>query len=323
MELDKYELQALYDQEQNFTRIARRYCQLKGVEYTDNIRRRVSNLLRKDMSPFETSESEERPVEEKHTAKVLLFDIETSPLTAHIWSKWQNGVQDDAILEDWCILCFSAKWLFNEDVIAFRLTEEELINRDDSRIVKELWNLLNRADIVIAHNLERFDNKKANARFFKYQLGLPLPFQRIDTLLHARKKLAITSNKLDFLAQFLGVEGKMETPKGMWKKVMQNDYSSLVSMDEYCQQDVRALEDVYLKLRPYIQPHPNLGLYITENTHSCPSCGSEDLKWGGEYTTMANVYDAFRCNSCGSIGRSRTTKITKKSKTQLTVGTPR
>lgn len=46
VELNKNELQALYEEEQNFTAIGKRYCEAKGVEYTDNIRRRISNILR-------------------------------------------------------------------------------------------------------------------------------------------------------------------------------------------------------------------------------------------------------------------------------------
>jgi predicted RNA-binding Zn-ribbon protein involved in translation (DUF1610 family) len=96
-------------------------------------------------------------------------------------------------------------------------------------------------------------------------------------------------------------------------------------MQKYCDQDVLCLEQVYLKLRPYIQPHPNVGLYITDNVHSCPSCGSHDLDWNKDkvYTTNSNQYHAFRCNSCGSLGRSRTSVLKAKDKTNLTVSNPR
>lgn len=257
-------------------------------------------------------------------AKILIFDLETAPLRAFIWSKWQNGVQDSQIISDWFILTFSAKWLFDDKIISERLTGKEALASDDSRIVKKLWNLMDEADIVIAHNLMKFDRKKANTRFFKHDLKLPSPVQYIDTLLHARRQFAITSNKLDYISQnFLGIEGKMETPKGLWEKAMNGDDDALDTMRIYCDQDVRVLEDVYLLLRPYIQPHPNMGLFIEDSVSCCPSCGSEELSFIGEYATYVNTYDALRCNECGSISRSRQSNTPIKTKKQLKVSIPK
>jgi hypothetical protein len=67
-------------------------------------------------------------------------------------------------------------------------------------------------------------------------------------------------------------------------------------------------------MRPFIKPHPNVGLYITEDVHSGPSCGSRELESGGVYATSVNTYEAFRCKSCGSVGRSRKSKSLTKSK---------
>ena len=41
----------------------------------------------------------------------------------------------------------------------------------------------------------------------------------------------------------------------------------------------------------------------------CPTCGSKELEWGGTYTTTVNKYSAFRCKSCGAIGRSRHSEL--------------
>ncbi len=303
----------------NITRTARKWCEFNNVGYNDNVRRTVSSILSKFFADESNKTEEESSV--NHTAKILLFDLETSPIVARVWSLWQNGINIDDIVRDWSLLCFSAKWLFDEKVLSFRLTKEELESRDDSRIVKELWDLLDKSDIVIAHNAERFDVRKSNARFLKHELNLPSPYQIIDTLKSAKKKFNLTSNKLDYIARYLGVEGKMVTPSGMWREVEEGNYNMLIKMDEYCQQDVLCLEQVYLKLRPYIQPHPNIGLHIVDNAHSCPSCGSQNLNWEKDkvYTTNANQYHAFRCNSCNSLGRSRIPVLKAKDKTNLTV----
>lgn len=302
----------------NITKTVKRFCENNSLPYNDNIRRKGSMILSKG---FEKNLLQQDSFAEQHHAKILLFDLETSPIVARVWSLWQNGINIDDIIEDWTLLSFSAKWLFNETVISHVLTEKELLERDDSRIVKELWKLMDEADILIAHNAQRFDVRKANSKFLKYELNLPSPFQVIDTLQHVKKRINLTSNKLDYIARYLGIEGKMITPSGMWRKVMEGDYSMLLEMQKYCDQDVLCLEQVYLKLRPYIQPHPNVGLHIVDNVHSCPSCGSHDLNWdsGKVYTTNANQYHAFRCNSCGSLGRSRTPVLKAKDKSNLTV----
>lgn len=256
-------------------------------------------------------------------AKVLLFDIETSPLVAYLWSKWQQGIQDDDIIEDWSILCFSAKWLFDDKMINFKLTKKELKTRDDSRIVKELWRLLDEADIVIAHNGQKFDLKKANSKFIENRLNLPSSYLVIDTLLHARKKFAMTSNKLDFLGEKLGVGRKMDTPKGMWRKIMDGDYDMLNTMQDYCDQDVYLLEDVYLTMRSYIQPHPNMGLFVTENVKACTCCGSENIKDTEKtYSTTVNTYSLLRCDDCGSLMRSKDSVLTLKQRKGILSSVP-
>ena len=100
---------------------------------------------------------------------------------------------------------------------------------------------------------------------------------------------------------------------------MQGDEQALIDMEVYNVGDVTLLEDVYLKLRPYVKPHPNIGLYITEDVEACPSCGLDDLEKGGTYATSMNLYEAFRCRNCGSVGRLRKSMLPKDVRKNLTV----
>ena len=259
-----------------------------------------------------------------NNAKILLFDIETAPITAYLWSKWQKSVNDDMIISDWFVICWSAKWLFEDKTISAKLTEKEIKAGNDKRIIESLWQLLDEADIVIAHNLEKFDRKKANTRFLKHDLKLPSPYQTIDTLIHARKQFAITSNRLDYIAsRFFEIEGKMETKRGLWQAAMTGDETAIKEMSEYCDQDVLVLEDVYIYLRPYIQPHPNIGLFAEGDDQHCTHCGHSELSHIGNYNTYVNSYDAYRCNDCGAISRGRKTITPIKSKSNLTIATPK
>jgi len=232
------------DAKDNITKTVKKFCSLHDKPYNDSVRRTGSIVLSRG---FSSDVIKQDSFAEQHQAKILLFDLETSPILCRMWSLWQNGVNIDDIVEDWTLLCFSAKWLFDDNVIAHVLTEDELINRDDERISRELWKLMDSADIIIAHNAERFDIRKSNSKFLKHELNLPSPYQVIDTLKHVKKRINLTSNKLDYIARYLGIEGKLVTPSGMWRKVMENDYNMLLEMDRYCQQDVVCLEEVSLK----------------------------------------------------------------------------
>lgn len=271
---------------------------------------------------------------ENSTAKVLFFDLETSPILTTIWSKWQNGINDDDIIKDWGVFCWSAKWLFDDKIISGKVTQKELntfkisnekYHPDDERIMKSLWSLIDEADIIIAHNLKKFDEKKANTKFLKYGFGCPSPYQTIDTLLHLRKRFSLTSNRLDFAAKkFFGIEGKLQTEKGLWHECMKGNYEALEYMSEYCNQDVKILEDVYLLMRGWISPHPNVGLQALTENGCCPVCSSEKkTETKTPYRTYVNEYTAYRCGGCGHIYRERRSNTPLINNLNLKVSTPR
>lgn len=96
----------------------------------------------------------EEIVEEKEISmpNILILDIETSPLKAYVWRLWKQDIYLDQLISDWFCISWAAKWLNHPETMSDVLTPDEIKNEDDSRIMKGLWNLLNDADIVIAHN---------------------------------------------------------------------------------------------------------------------------------------------------------------------------
>lgn len=246
--------------------------------------------------------------------KILIFDIETAPMEVYTWGIFDQNIAINQIKGDWFILCYSAKWLFGEKILHDRLTGKESLKKNDRRIVMSLWKLLDEADMVVAHNGDAFDIKKSNARFLRHGLPLPSPYRPIDTLKIARQNFKITSNKLDYLCRFLGLKTKVDTGGfDLWRKCINGCESALKTMDTYCQNDVRILEELYLKLRPYHKSHPDVGLYMETTNKTCPNCGSEKLKWKGFYTTMSNKYKTARCE-CGAIIRSKEKYDTRRKK---------
>jgi hypothetical protein len=260
-------------------------------------------------------------------AKVLIFDIETLPYEGRFWGLWNQNINSDDIIKEMSIVTWAAKWLFDDSIYYMKATPKEAVGRNDKRLVDGLWRLLDEADVVIAHNLDGFDKKVAQARFFRHGLKLPSPYQTIDTLAVARRMFGnkLGSNRLDHLAQkVLGIDGKMETPKGLWRECCNGSKDAISTMNIYCQQDIKVLEDVYFALRPYIQPHPNIALISNLETPSCPSCGSDKLvELNKPYRTYVNEFVSFRCDCCGSISRARKSNTPLKVRQNLLVSTPK
>lgn len=249
--------------------------------------------------------------------KVLLFDIETTPFNALLWGSWKQRIPHTSIMDESILLSWSAKWLFDSKIHSDILTPTEAINKDDSRVVRSLWDIINRADVLIAHNGKRFDVPFFKMRALLNKLAPPSPYQVIDTLEVLKKNFRFPSNKLDYIGTLLRNKGKIKTDFDLWVRCLKGESSALAEMLAYNKEDVVLLEDAYVWLRPYINSHPNMAIYQESHEPSCPTCGSSDIEECGHYTTSVNRYLAFRCKNCGAICRSRSTDIPLKVKSGI------
>jgi DNA polymerase III alpha subunit (gram-positive type) len=255
----------------------------------------------------------------KKFPKILVFDIETTPLEAYIWQKevWKARVGADKIISEWFMLTWSAKWLFSDDVLSDRLTGKEAVQEDDSRLCKSLWKLLDEADMVIAHNGDKFDVPNINTRFIVNGLLPTSPYQQIDTKKIAAKQFGFTHNSLNGLADFFGLGRKKDTDFDLWKACKNGSDRDLRYMEEYNQHDVVLLEEVYLKLRPWIKNHPNVSVYMDADEPLCHSCGSPEVKLTNKfYYTNVNKFPTYRCK-CGAYTRGRKSVIEKSKKDNI------
>lgn len=246
----------------------------------------------------------------RKSPRILLFDTENSAILGFVWGLYDQNLSYDRVVQDWHSLCWSAKWLFDSEVIFDVLTPKEAKNHDDKRITESMWNLVNQADILVAHNALGFDIKKLNTRFIKHGLNPPKPYQVVDTLQVARNNFALTSNKLDDLCEFFGFPRKIKTDFELWKRCFYGDAEALTEMSNYNKNDSIILEEVYLKLRPWIKNHPNYNLWSVDNVSVCPNCGGE-IEFGKDYYTPLNRYDGWRCKDCGAVGRSKKNNLDK------------
>lgn len=246
----------------------------------------------------------------KVKAKILHLDIETAPVMGVVWGLWNNNLSIDHISADWYILCYAAKWHKTPGVLFDNLLrypkEYKKDKENDYNVLLTLRDLLDEADIVVAHNGKKFDIPKINARFLKYGITPPSPFRIVDTLKAARKNFALTSNKLDYIARYLGIGRKSDTGGiTLWTACMKGDPDAWKIMINYNIKDVKLLEQVYIRLLPWIDDHPNLGVYEEGDGTYCPKCGSEHIHHRGSYYTSIGRYKRFLCNTCGGWSKCR------------------
>lgn len=245
----------------------------------------------------------------KKTANVLLLDIETSPLLANVWGLWQQNVGLDQISNDWYIMSFCAKWLGNDEVLYYDVRETP---EDDTTVLHYLWQLLEEADIVVAHNGDKFDIKKINTRLILNGFRPPSPYHTIDTLKMAKKTFAFTSNKLAFLTDKLCTNKKLDHGKfagfKLWKECLLGNEEAWEEMKEYNIMDVISLEELYTKLRAWYPTHVSLSAFMekTEDEVICPKCGGTHVQKRGSYVTKQGVrYQRYQCQTCYGWSKGR------------------
>ncbi len=213
---------------------------------------------------------------------------------------WEQNLID--IQTSWYILSFAYKWLGDKKVTTAALPDFKIFKRDrenDGALIKCLWALYNEADVIIAHNGDRFDLKKSNARFVFHGLSPPSPYKSIDTLKIARSRFGFLSNRLNDLGAHLGLGRKLpHTGFHLWKQCMlTNSPKHWAKLRKYNARDVTLLERVYNRLRPWSPSHPNLSALSEKSC--CPVCQSTHIQRRGFNLAKVKKTPRFCCQSCG------------------------
>lgn len=252
-------------------------------------------------------------------ARVLFFDIETAPIIAHVWSIWDQNVGLNQIKSDWHVLSWSAKWLGEKNIMYMDQRNTRKID-DDRNILRGIWKLLNKADVVVTQNGISFDVKKLNARFIYHGFQPPSSFKHIDTLRLAKKHFAFTSNRLEYLSNTLKTKTKKLSQRkfdgfSLWKECLAGNVKAWDEMEKYNKQDVLALEQVYYKLIPW-DSSLNLNLFRSGTDHIC-TCGSRRLQRRGYAYTNQGKYQQYQCQDCGKWTRSSQNLFSKDKRESL------
>lgn len=262
-------------------------------------------------------------------AKILIFDLETSPMRGLFWSLWKQNINMAGIDKHSSLISWSAKWLCDDKIMSMRVTGKEAVARKDKRILKPLWKLIDEADIVIGHNVKGYDMKYFNTRCLLNGLHAPSQVDAIDTLLLSRQKFRLPSNALKFWLEIIGEKEKMATNFQLWVDCCEKgNERKLDYMMKYNEVDVIGTEDVYMHMRNngWIHNHPNLGLYFEGDLDNfCPTCQEYTMttRKGKFYYTPSGRYQAYVCKTCHSYKRARKSDITKAERKSLLVNVGR
>lgn len=251
-------------------------------------------------------------------SKVLMLDVETSPLLAWTWALHgeQNISPTSQLERDWNLLSWAASWgtepynVFGrslKDDRRKKRVSSDLWYCDDYYLARNLRELFDEADIIVAHNGDRFDIRKVNSRLLFHGLHAPTPYRTIDTLKVSRSRFAHTSHRLAYLAELLGFGGKIDTDFSLWNRCVHGDAKAFDEMLEYNKQDVVVLHSCSLRLWPWIKNPPNQSVINGSGAGHCPSCDAK-LKstqpWEGWHVTKVRRYPTLRCHKCGAQSRS-------------------
>jgi len=243
--------------------------------------------------------------------KILMFDIETSPILAKVWGLFDQNVSLSQIEQDWYVLSYAAKWYGNDEIHYMDQRHADPIE-NDFMLLEGIHHLISEADYICGHNAKRFDVKKLNARFIKH--GLP-PLKQvpvIDTLTIAKRVAAFTSNKLEYLAKFLGCSNEKMCERkfnGMtlWNETMKRNIEAFDEMELYNKMDVIVLEQVYEKLIPYDN---SISFQAFHQKRVC-TCGGIEFKKNGFRYTKQGCFRVYYCVKCSKTITAKENLIDK------------
>ena len=213
---------------------------------------------------------------QNNQGKVLIYDIETSYNIGKFWRAGYNlNINPGDIIHERAIICISYKWLGEDQV--YSLTWDK--NQCDKFLLEQFIPILDEADMIVAHNGDRYDLKFIKTRALKHNLKMLINYKQFDTLKVAKAKFMFNSNKLDYISKFLGAEGKISTEMKLWDDIiLRKCPKAMIEMLTYCEEDVRQLEIVYNALVSWENPKFHIGVMNGSTKQTSPITGNINIE---------------------------------------------
>lgn len=245
----------------------------------------------------------------KNSPKILIYDIETTyTVGASFGGLYEVNIAK--VLRYPYMLTVAWKWLGEDKTHVISLRDFPLYKKDkrsDKSLAQFVRDeLFDKADVIVAHNGNAFDQKWVFSRFFVHGIQPPSPSKYVDTKVVAKSKFKLISNKLEQIATMLGIGHKLKTDIDLWVDIVEDDCDAAWKMMcKYNKMDVDLLEKVYLKMRPFMTNHPNMGM-LSGEAMVCHACGGNHMQRRGFQRSNTALYQRYQCQDCGIWDRART-----------------
>ena len=229
--------------------------------------------------------------------KILTIDIETSPHEGYAFNVWQHNMLPNQIINPTGMMTYAAKWLGDKSVVYRTWTDDDFHDT--------LYRLLNEADLIIGYNHDKFDLRHINREFVERGYLPPKPTPTVDLLKIVKKHFNFPHNRLDYVAQRILGETKLETGGfELWPAFMKGDPKALKLMKKYNTKDTVLTEKLYVKLRPWITNHPYMGgggvvIPDADILYECPTC-SGYAHFQAQRRTRCYAIRLNNCKNCGT-----------------------
>lgn len=216
-------------------------------------------------------QEEESPVVlPKHVRKganILYFDLEVSKSKFYSYGTRvpSTYLNIDDLIAEYYIIAWSASYVGKDKVYSGCVTPEQARMWNDGEILKPLRDLMDSADILAGHNVDRYDVKRVNTRLLLNGMEPVTGKKTYDTLKIARAKFAFESNKLDYISQRLGFRPKDDIRNSDWLKIVDNgDEATLKKVARYCRGDVVNGKGILERLMRYSGKKTYYGTQVFE-----------------------------------------------------------
>lgn len=240
------------------------------------------------------------------SARVLVYDVEVSPIVAYTWSLKPDFIPIDFIVENPRLLCIGYQWLGERKVGL--LSEWE---HGRAGMLEGIHRLFSEADVVSGFNSRSFDTPWVLAELARDGFPPPSPSTQVDLYREARQ-FRLPSHKLQYIStEIFHLSGKLSTGgMSLWRDVLAGDEKAQARMGRYCKQDVRLTAELYQQMLPWLKTAPNRSLYVSDDVEvdefDCPKCEANQglVKRGFKYTRLGK-FQAYQCTGCGGWSQGR------------------
>lgn len=177
-----------------------------------------------------------------------MLDIETTPMQVYTWGLWDQNIGINQIIKHTEMMCFGAKWLGQKKV-----TFKSVHHDGKQNMIETLHEMMDQADVLIGWNSAAFDHKHIRREFLEAGLEPPSATKDLDLMTVVKANFLFPSNKLDYVAQKLGVGAKVKhSGFELWIDCMDGKESAWREMRKYQIQDVELLDKLYEVLLPWL-----------------------------------------------------------------------